>query len=645
MVRYVALLMIWMAQAMMSFCQAQEQHQVMPDFKHCFDVWLRNRRIFNQYNDSVFYIQNYQEWVGFFNRRSVKVHQLFQEDKQIMEGYARYYESDDFHVPTEAYVGLRDEFYRDITSGNVDDPFILLEVCGILEKEGALVPDSLKSTNLINALRLYGYVQLWNMGGDVEYMHKAYECGKQLLSEDAKRYPYYSYSYSAAMRYMTRTWWLVLKLQTIPEYRSCIRLLGEYLARPDIDMLITPVLKKQLQRIYDTADESLVRNTYLVDSETMPKEEADSIMRQVVKRNLANPHLSSLSYLRTLYMQMNLGEITGREAWKKSMERYEQTWGNLKNQHMDVYQLDEYLQPFYTFFYINYKSGMPVEVKQKTVQRMTQDIETAFRNRKDQLRNTEYVRDLLRLSTYDKVTMYLTPEEVEHFLNALNMATQPASYIRSVNTAKITDELMMGIFKYQPQLLVGTLSNESVQDVKKNKKSLMNFAHQSALYHDIGKNSIASLMTKGHRPLMREERRLMQKHTEFALRYLEQTPTLAQYSDIALGHHKWYNGKGGYPENFDNTKSALRFMIDVVSIADHIQEAAEQAVRYEGYPSPLKAKMEELRQGAGTRYNPDLVELIDAHPDIQEKIAWLLDEGWVKTSYEISKTYLERLKK
>lgn len=641
MMRYLVILMIWMAQAMMNFCQAQEQHQPLPDFKHCFDVWLQNRTIYNQLNDSVFHIKDYKDWTDFFNRRSVKVHQLYEEDKQIMQGYAALYESDLVHVSTEAYVGLRDEFFRDITSGNMDDPFILLEVCSILEKGGTQVPDSLKSTNLINALRLYGYVQLWNMGGDVEYMKKAYQCGKFLLSDEAKRYPYYTYSYSAAMRYMTRTWWLVLKMQTIPEYRECCGRLAEYLARPDIDKLISPVLKKQLQHILDTSDESLVRNTYLVDSETMPKQEADSIMRQVVKRNLANPHLSSLSYLRTLYMQMKLGEITGREAWQKAMECYEKYWGVAKNKQMDVYQLDDYLQPFYTFFYINYKSGMPVDVKRKTVQRMTQDIEMAFRNRKNLRRNTEYVRDLLRLSTYDKVTMYLTPEEVERFLNALNIATQPASYVHSLNTAKITNELMMGILKYQPQLLVGTLGNETVQDVKKNKKSLMKFAYQSALYHDIGKNSIASLTSKGHRPLMREERKLMQKHTVFALKYLGQTPTLAQYSDIAVGHHKWYNGKGGYPEDFNNTKSSLRFMIDIVAIADHIQSAAEQCVRTENYANPLVAELEALRQGAGTQFNPDLVSLIDNHQEIKDKIAYLVDEGWVKTSYEIARTYKE----
>lgn len=633
------------SQAAWFTCKSQSQQEALPDFRGIFDVWLKNRTVYNQYNDSVFLIQNYKDWASFFNRRSVKVHQLYEEDRAIMQDYANYFKSSNRTVSAEAYVALRDELYHDMTTGKMGDPFILLATCDVLEKAGEQVPDSLKSTNLINAIRLFGYVQMWNLGGDVEYMKKAYQCGLALLSDDAKNYPYYMYSYSAAMRYMTRTWWLVLKMQTIPEYRECCRRLKEYLARPDIDKLISRGLKKHLQHILDTSDESLVRNTYLVDATTMDKQEADSIMRAVVKRNLADGKRSDLSYVRTLYMQVSLGEMTAKQAVDKCLELYSKTWGNVKDWHMDVFQLDDYLQPFYTFFYLNYRAGISTEEKRANVQRMCQDIETAFINRKDQRRNTEYVRDLLRLSTYDKVTMYLTPEEVARFLSNLNVATQPASYVHSLNTARISDLIVEGMVKYKPELLVGVLGNQTVQDVKKNKKKIVNFVHQAAVYHDIGKVSIATLMNKGHRPLLPLEKQLMRKHPEFGVKYLEQTPILAQYKDIALGHHRWYNGKGGYPESFDNTQSPIRILIDVVALADGIQDAAENCVRTEGHVNPLAEKMEDLRKGAGTRYNPDLVSLLDHHDDIKEKIAYLVDEGWVKTSYEIAKTYFEKLKK
>ncbi len=39
--------------------------------------------------------------------------------------------------------------------------------------------------------------------------------------------------------------------------------------------------------------------------------------------------------------------------------------------------------------------------------------------------------------------------------------------------------------------------------------------------------------------------------------------------------------------------------------------------------------MKELRRDAGVRYNPMLVELIDSHTDVAEKLATLVNEGWV----------------
>ena len=51
------------------------------------------------------------------------------------------------------------------------------------------------------------------------------------------------------------------------------------------------------------------------------------------------------------------------------------------------------------------------------------------------------------------------------------------------------------------------------------------------------------------------------------LKYLKISQKLKYYHDTTLGHHKWYNGKGGYPNDFDNTKSPYRFMIDIITRA------------------------------------------------------------------------------
>lgn len=175
MIRYLAIWILCMLQAFSAPCQAQEKlNHAVPNFREVFEVWSRNLRVYNQLNDSVFKIHNYKDWAAFFNYRSVKVHEMYEEDKKIMQEYADYFQSNKYEITQESYNALRHELYRDLTAGKISDPFVMIAVCDVLEKEGAAMPDSIKCTNLIHALRLFGYVQMWNQGGEDDYMKMAY---------------------------------------------------------------------------------------------------------------------------------------------------------------------------------------------------------------------------------------------------------------------------------------------------------------------------------------------------------------------------------------------------------------------------------------------------------------------------------------
>ena len=610
------------------------------DLIQSFTLLKNNRETNKIYNDSLFMIKDYDEWASFLKRRVVKNRQMFQENKQLVDQIESYLHGSDI-ISVDEYLEFFDVFYHRFALREINDPFTLQTACQILEKGAKDLPDSLNCINAVSAWKLYNYLQMWNLGGDVEYLKKAYACGQFVFSDEAKKYPHYDYALSQVLRYMPKTVWLVFHIQTIPEYRACCRRLDDFLNRPNIDHVITPKLKKELLNIQQTADEALVRNTYLAGDDSMGKQEADSLMKVVVERNLKNPNLSELSYVRTLYMQMSLRQITAKEAWQKSLQRYHAVWGKIKGKHLDARQLNAFLQPFYTFFYINYKAEIPWEDKRKMVLMMSQNIMEAYLNRKDYQNTTDYVRDLLSLSTYNKLTMYLTPAEVERFLNVMNVATQVSTYAHSTHVAKITDELVKGIFKYHPEMMVGILGNEKVKDVMRNKKNLMNFAHDAAMYHDLGKNSIATLVKNNRKSVYPDEIKLVERHPEFADKYLSLTPGLMKYKDVAFGHHKWYDGKGGYPANFDNTKSPIRIMIDIVALSDYIQLATENLSDSQGNLA-MDTLMNELRLGAGTQFNPDLVNLIDTHEDIKAKLAWLLNEGWTQTYYGVYKMYFEK---
>lgn len=50
--------------------------------------------------------------------------------------------------------------------------------------------------------------------------------------------------------------------------------------------------------------------------------------------------------------------------------------------------------------------------------------------------------------------------------------------------------------------------------------------------------------------------------------------------------------------------------------------------------------MEEFRRDAGTRYNPDLVNFIDAHQDVARDLAALINEGWVDIYFDIYSKFM-----
>ena len=80
-------------------------------------------------------------------------------------------------------------------------------------------------------------------------------------------------------------------------------------------------------------------------------------------------------------------------------------------------------------------------------------------------------------------------------------------------------------------------------------------------------------------------------------------------------------------------------MIDIVTLSDCLQAATERIGRNYKGDRTFDTVMSEVRRDAGVRYNPDLVSLIDEHPDLAKKLANLIEDGWVDIYYNIYSQY------
>ena len=182
---------------------------------------------------------------------------------------------------------------------------------------------------------------------------------------------------------------------------------------------------------------------------------------------------------------------------------------------------------------------------------------------------------------------------------------------------------------------------KNTEEVLKHKRTLRSFIFSAGKVHDIGKNAIVSVVNNEYLPLTDDEFDIIRLHPRLGEIFLRAVPGLEIFHDTTVGHHKWYNGKGGYPADFDNTKSPIRFLIDIVTLSDCLQAATECVGRNYRISKTFEVVMPELRAGAGTKYNPDLVALIDAYPKLAKKLHHLVENGWIEIYYRIYSRFFQ----
>lgn len=622
---------------------ASSENPEIPDFEKCFRILEKNRRTYNRYNDSIFLIKDHVAWINFFKHRALKNAQLFAVNKKIISSMTDYFKQDKKLIPHEAYRNLCSGLQKLYADGKID-PFLGNQLCDILlEYYGSgRCPDSKNYAGLVDVFKGEFLYEIFTLGKDSLVLHQSYHYLKRSIREDRFRSPNYVESCLVALDNLTVTNWLYYKMQTVAEFRALVEEHKILLRLPHTYLIMREKDYQRQQEKVEHAEESLVRNVYLADTTILEKQHADSLMQIIVARNLADPHLSGLSYSRTLVMQMMLGQIKAKEAMKMVRRKYNrEVMKNIYDKRYDSEELQKVLMPFMNYFYLNDVADVLYRKKRAAVKKMCEAIVTIYHLRQDQQADNTYVKYLNILATYPRAIKYLTEKERIYYLNELNVATQVTTYAHSLHVAMIAQKLMEGILAYQPELVKDVLGERRNGKVFWDTKKCMDFIFEAAMYHDIGKNAIISVVNNDFRPLTDEEFAIIKKHPALGAELLKIAPSLYEkFRDTTLGHHKWYNGKGGYPKDFDNTKSPKRILIDIITLSDCMQAATERIGRNYKSGKNFDRVMEEFRRDAGTRYNPDLVNFIDAHQDVARDLAALINEGWVDIYFDIYSRFM-----
>ncbi|QER41362.1 HD domain-containing protein [Thermodesulfobacterium sp. TA1] len=146
------------------------------------------------------------------------------------------------------------------------------------------------------------------------------------------------------------------------------------------------------------------------------------------------------------------------------------------------------------------------------------------------------------------------------------------------------------------------------------------FIHIAGHLHDIGKFALPDEILKKPGPLTREEWVLVKKHPVIGAKYLESIKIFQGKGgviEMVLYHHERWDGKG-YP--YGLRKREIPLGARIIAVADAFSAMVDKRPYRE--PLSFNVVLEELKQGAGSQFDPNIVE---AFFSIEEKVKAYLD--------------------
>lgn len=232
-------------------------------------------------------------------------------------------------------------------------------------------------------------------------------------------------------------------------------------------------------------------------------------------------------------------------------------------------------------------------------------------------------------------------DEVIHILEKVYMNRQIVTLIHSNMVSKLATVITGRLITSVPEIFVGQFGINTVSGVLISREKILDYVEKAGKVHDIGKITCADIINLQSRRISDREISIIKKHPRKGADMIRFIPALSEFSDIVLGHHKSFDGKSGYPEDFDNTESPYKIFIDIIRICDFIDAATDFLGRNYANVKDFRRVLEEFKVGKGSSYSDIIINQIENDEYLIRSIEKITNDERQHTYYEIYHNMIE----
>ena len=206
------------------------------------------------------------------------------------------------------------------------------------------------------------------------------------------------------------------------------------------------------------------------------------------------------------------------------------------------------------------------------------------------------------------------------------VAIYPPAYMHALMTAKITRCLCSHLVRLRPDMFIGTLGLNSVDAVERENGAIVKFAYHAAMMHDVGRLAMIETMMVHGRDLMEEEAESLKCHPEIGYKLVTGKKSVEAYRNVILGHHKWYDDEGGFPEHISTWNVGEKTVTDIVACVELLSDSIDLMQGKNIDAEKLNEIIGQIEEAGGSRVASVFSWFLRV-PEVAEDLLYLVTKG------------------